>query len=529
MARRWSPVLVAASLFAPLGCAQVTHWPTSAQVDERVARSAHHPQDINIPGHLMAPVSETTELSGPQPMEVYIRRALAQNRTVQAAYHNVQSLRYRIPQVTVLDDPVASNTVFPIPSVAPQYSLMGYNPYSLTLAQQFPWYGTLRLRGEAAERDVKVALAELAAAQLDAVALVKRAYYDLYVSERNIEILAENRKILEVFHTNAKSRLKTGGTQQDVIRTELLINQLDREEAITQQGFASARASLARQLHTGPGFDLRTLPELTLGAAPEEVERLNQMAIAARPELQGRLAAIARDETAVELARKRFYPNVTLGMTYMDMEKTNALTPKTAGGFPNVGLFVGFNLPVYQNKYRAGVHEAQERALADAKVYEAQRDETFAEIKDFMAQAKAQQQVLSLLRDGILPRTRETLRLANSGLGNANVDSATALSAQREVLQVELQIVQAEGELGKALAMLERAVGCQINEPPTSPSSSGTATSAPLPAPAADSGPFRPTAGPLELRKASLPQGRAPTSFGSVLDIRRLALAKCGE
>jgi len=27
------------------------------------------------------------------------------------------------------------------------------------------------------------------------------------------------------------------------------------------------------------------------------------------------------------------YPNVTLGLTYMDMEKTNAQTPKTASGF----------------------------------------------------------------------------------------------------------------------------------------------------------------------------------------------------
>ena len=86
------------------------------------------------------------------------------------------------------------------------------------------------------------------------------------------------------------------------------------------------------------------------------------MALLLRPELQGRLAAIARDEKAVELARKRFYPNITLGVTYMDMEKTNAVTPKTASGMPNLGLFVGFNLPVYHKKYQAGVFEAEERA-----------------------------------------------------------------------------------------------------------------------------------------------------------------------
>ena len=187
------------------------------------------------------PVPAPPDLTGPQPVDVFIRRALAENRTVQAAYHNVQSLKHRIPQVTALDDPVASNTIFPIPSVAPQYSLMGYNPYNLTLAQQFPWFGTLRLRGEVAEQDVQVALAELAAAQLDAVAAVKRAYYDLYAGQRTEEILAENRKILEDFRAIARERLATGGTQQDVIRAEILISELDRELADNQQGIASAR------------------------------------------------------------------------------------------------------------------------------------------------------------------------------------------------------------------------------------------------------------------------------------------------
>lgn len=70
---------------------------------------------------------------------------------VRAAHFNVMALRHRIPQVTALDDPIASNSIFPIPSVAPQYSLMGYMPYSGLLAQQFPWFGTLRIRGEAAD------------------------------------------------------------------------------------------------------------------------------------------------------------------------------------------------------------------------------------------------------------------------------------------------------------------------------------------------------------------------------------------
>ncbi len=520
MGRYWSPTLAGAFVCGMVGCAHVSQRPETANaplsrkspatVDGSVAAAAFHTPQDHPPGEPMAtaiaPAPEASpELSGPLPVDAYIRRALAENRTVQAAYHNVQSLKYRIPQVTTLDDPVASNTIFPIPAVGPQYSLMGYNPYNLTLAQQFPWFGTLRLRGEVAERDVQVALAELAAAQLDAVAAVKRAYFDLYVSQKTGEVLVENRKILEDFRTLAKSRLGTGGTQQDVLRAEVLLSELDREEATIQQGIATARASLARLLHVSPETDLVALPELPRAAVPAEMERLYQLAVAARPELQGRLAAVARDEKAVELARKRFYPNVTLGLTYMDMEKTNAETPLTASGMPNIGFFVGFNLPIYRAKYRAGVCEAEERTKADAKLYEAQRDETFGEIKDFMVQAKVQQNVVGLLRDQILPRTTNTLELARSDYAKGNVDVATVFSALREVLQVQLQVAQVEGELGKALASLERAVGVQINEHPPAPGAEAT-TPAPNPPPPPDGepGPFGPV-GPAGAPEAVRP------------------------
>jgi outer membrane protein, heavy metal efflux system len=470
----WRVVAPAALICGVFGCVQRERYLDAAQTDRSIVPAGDKSETgTDMPMvvlHEPEPISDTIELAEPQPLDDLIRRALAENRTVQAAYHNVLSLKERIPQVTALDDPVASNAVFPIPSVAPQYFLMGYNPYNLTLAQQFPWFGTLRLRGEAAERDVQVALAELAAAQLDTVAAVKRAYYNLYAALKTEEILNENRQILEDFRTIARERLRTGGTQQDVIRSEVLLTELEREMANNRQGIAMARSALGRQLHIRPDADLKTLPTLSIAAVPAEIERLNSLAIAARPELKGRLAAIARDEKAIELARKRFYPNITLGLTYMDMQKTNAEVPKAASGSPNIGLFVGFNLPVYHNKYRAGVCEAEERALADTKLYESQRDETYSEIQDLMVQAKVQQNVLDLLRNSILPRTRQSLELARSDYAKSNVDYATVLSSLRETLQVQLQITQVEAEFAKALAALERAVGTQINEsPPVQP------------------------------------------------------------
>jgi outer membrane protein TolC len=496
---RASLLLISGLGFGAGGCAHTAHRPADAESAGKVHQAAHRPPGFGHPGNLAAtsldPAPPPAELLGPQPVDAYIRRALAENRAVQAARYNVLAMKARIPQVTALDDPMLSNTIFPIPSVAPQYSLMGYNPYNFMLAQQFPWFGTLRLRGEVAEEEVKVALSELCSAQLDAVANVKRAYYDLYFAERAVGILGDNRKLATDFVASAKERYRTGRSPlQDVLRAEVVVTDIDRERERVGQSLAAARADLAKEIHVSPESDLRTIPEIPLASVPAEVERLYRLAVAARPELKGRLAAIARDERALELAKKRYYPNVTVGLSFMDMSKTNALSPQTANGSPNVGLFVGFNLPIYRAKLEAGVGEAEARALADAKLYDAERDNTYREVKDLLTQAKSQQNILGLFKGSILPKAKEALDLTATDYQGGTTDYVTLITAWREVLQIELQIAQVESDLGKSLASLERSVGAQINEHPPAPDHPEAAQPSPSLAPPVEASPFGPHA-----------------------------------
>ena len=493
MKRRGPLTVFMALSFWVTGCAHVGGLPEYVEVERDLHVAAHRPPDSvhpdEPPAAALEPAPVPSELLGAQSVDVYIRRALAENRIVQAASYNVLALRALIPQVTSLDDPVISNTIYPIPSVAPQYSIMGYNPYNLLLAQQFPWFGTLRLRGQAAAQDAKVALYELCAAQLDVVATVKRAYFDLAFNERSERILLDNRRLAEDYLEITKARYETTNVGlQDVLQAEVIIRDLDRELVRVRQGVAAARADLAQQLHVSPDSDLRTVPDMPLSDVPEQVDRLYRLAVAARPEIQGRLAAIARDERAVELARQRYYPNVTVGLSYMDMSRGNAVSP-TASGSPNVGLFVGFNLPVYRRKLDAGVVEAQARALADAKLYDAERDSAYREVKDLFTQAQAQRSILGYFRIDILPRATQALETTTSGYETRTVDFPTLITAWREVLQIQLQIAQVETELGKALASLERAVGAQINANP--PANAAVPEAAPIPPPES-SGPFRP-------------------------------------
>ena len=448
--------------------------------------------------------------AGPQPVELYIRHALSENRTVQAARLNVEALKARIPQVTSLEDPVVSNTIFPIPSVAPQYSLMGYMPYDMMIAQQFPWSGTLRIRGQAAAEEVKVAVMELAAAELDTVSAVKRAYFDLSFNQTAETLLRENRSLTEDFLRLARERAKTATASQiDVLRAETAMSDIDRELAAVRGATAAAKAALARELHVSPESDLQALPIGGGVSAPDQIERLYRLAVASRPDLKGRLAAIARDGKAVELARKRYYPNLTLGFIYQDMEKTNAMSP-TAGGMPNVGMFVGFNLPVYRKKLAAGVCEAEARRAANARLYEAERDQANRDVKELFTQAKVQEDVLAILNRTNLPNARQVLKLTGSEFTAGNVDALSLITAQRDLLQVRLEVAQVETDLAKSLAQLERAVGADLSEhPPREPAAAPV--DAP-PTPPGEPGPFREATESREGERgpAPLPDSRPP-------------------
>ncbi len=91
------PVVLAALLAGVAGCHQMPVKPASARVDASVA-PARYESGVPVYDHrptVMGPgaPADRADLDGVQPVDVFIRRALAENRTVQAAYHNVQSLK----------------------------------------------------------------------------------------------------------------------------------------------------------------------------------------------------------------------------------------------------------------------------------------------------------------------------------------------------------------------------------------------------------------------------------------------------
>lgn len=439
-----------ALLLVPLGTARpVCH------AAELPANAAYAPAAtiVRLPDpRIVAPVVDS--LGGPHPVGEYLAVALAQNPAIQAARHQVAAMAYRVPQAASLQDPMLNVTAF----AEPVQTAAGAQRLSLGMTQKFPWRGKLATAAAMAEAETTAARARLAAAELDVVAQVKRAYYELYFVQTALRITTQDRQLLEDLTGVAESRYRTGDvSQQDVLRSQLEVSNLDRDLIQLRQELISAQARLATLMHASPETPVRTLEELPPEQIPADLELLYQQAIHARPELHAQLAQTMRNRRNVQLAELAYYPDPMLGVTWIGTEASGL--SMVANGRDPVLVGVGLNLPIYRKRLAAGVREAEAQVLAGARQYDALRDTTMQEVKDLFTRAKSQQEMADLFRAEILPRAEQTFRVSIRAYQVGDVSFLQLIDNWRQLLRFQLALHRVETQLRQTIATLERTVG----------------------------------------------------------------------
>lgn len=408
-------------------------------------------------------------LQGPRPVDHYIALALERNPEIHAARNQVAAQTQVVPQATALDDPMLADTFMPISAHGLQ-TAAGRATNTLTLTQKFPWFGTLSTRGVVAEQEVKMALARQAQAELKVIEDVRLAYYELYFYQRAIEITQENQQLLGVLLQIADARYRTGDTsQQDILRIQVELDRIDDRLIDLSRALEQSQADLVRLVREHPDAKPEVINEIVSSSMPADINRLYDLAIRCRPELEERLAAIVRDQYKEELARLKFYPDVTVGLGWQSLT-TNAALSGVANGNDNFMFTVGINVPIWRDKLQAGVGESFHRVMETTQRYEAARDDTFRQVRRLTAQATATDEQIALYRDNILPKADQTLQVSMAEYRVGSVTFVQVLDNWMQHLSFEMQLARLEANREQALASLERAVGCAITDEGIPPS-----------------------------------------------------------
>ncbi|HMD11358.1 MAG TPA: TolC family protein, partial [Marmoricola sp.] len=172
-------------------------------------------------------------------------------------------------------------------------------------------------------------------------------------------------------------------------------------------------------------------------------------ALTTRPELAGGRAEVKRAEADVQIMRDMFRPMAAIrtGPSY---------TMTDGAGWM---AMVGISLPIWRDKLRAGVAEAEAmRAMSEADL-RAMTRMIEGQAAVALSQVQAARDRQAALTNDVLPRARLAIEPAVAGYASGRLPLVSVIEAVQALWVVQSDLITAETELGLAWARLGRAIG----------------------------------------------------------------------
>jgi outer membrane protein TolC len=242
-----------------------------------------------------------------------LSKVVAHNPALTAAQHSIEAQQHRVPQAGAMPDPNLS--VSWMCSAVP-FKTMAGDPSSyrgISAMQMMPLGGKLGRQSKIARKDVTTAQDDKVATERKLVADAKAAYYDYYFYGKALEITNRDKKRLEQLADISESRYRVGkAMQQDVLRAHVEVSMLLQRAVTFEQQREIAAARLNTLMGNSPTAALPPAAEIQESRLPE-LPLLASMAEKTDPVLQREQTQVEKNKLGIELARKQYIPDLSVG------------------------------------------------------------------------------------------------------------------------------------------------------------------------------------------------------------------------
>lgn len=451
-------VCVAGGCLSPLDGFAGTSRPPKPSVSPRVTAGDDAGRRTALPRDAAADGAGAPSLDDTASPDAYIRYALHFSPSVNAAYQRWRAAAERLPQVGSLPDP-RLNVGFFLDEVETR---TGAQRARVGVSQTLPWPGVLEGRADAAAREARAAWRAYEAERLAVTETVVEILHELAYLDSAARIARENLELLGSFEEVVRARYRVGsGSHPELVRVQVelgeLEDRLDRLRAMRPAYAAELNAALNRP----PDADVPAL-----GALPGRVVavggvELAALARASNPLLRGLEERAAAERRLGEVARLEGLPDLTVGVDYIVTGEAVDGTIAESGDDP-ILLGFGVRLPLWREKYEAGVREAIARRLAVSRRRAGEANRISAAIQRAWFEHTDADRRVRLYETTLIPKSEESLRASLAGFRAGETGFLDLLDTERTLLEFALAAARARADRGQALARLNRLVGRRV-------------------------------------------------------------------
>jgi len=376
-----------------------------------------------------------------------VQAVLDRNPSVEAMRSAWQATASRVDQAGALDDPMLSYAFAPDTRDTPGQDF----GQKIQLSQKLPWPGKLDLRADSARFEAQADEENIELLQLNLIESTARYFANWYYIHEAIRINHINQALWKEFKDIAEVKYSAGrASKQDAIRADVESAMLEHQAIVLTRKQRNILANLNTLLNRAPDAPLPPPAQLPILQDVLAITQLRDLALASHPEIKALLARQHARDAQVSLAEREYYPdfNLSVGHNSLWNQEEKRLT---------VG--VGINIPLAQGKRDARVSEKRARAMQMKWQIADKQAEIIGAVQRTYNNLEESRHVLTLYKNKLLPLAEENLQTAKADYQSGKGNFLDLVSAEKNLIQTQLNQVQAQADYYRHLAMLANRVG----------------------------------------------------------------------
>ncbi len=336
-------------------------------------------QSLVLLGLLLSGVARGQE----RQLDRYLILAASNNPGLQAKFNTYMAALQKVPQEEALPNPTLAFSYF----IQPVETRLGPQQFKLSASQMFPWFGTLKARGDAATLSAKAGYEEFENYKSLLFYQVKAHYFNLYFAQKATDITIENLELLNTMKNLALIKVEAGLVSAvDEYRIEMEIADQENQLAFLRDKYYAWQVAFNKLLNVNSTDQVQLPEELWQDDLDLKKDVLLDSIIAANHELKKLNFQYESLKFGEKAAFKSGLPGFAVGVDYInignDIKGNNG---KDALMLPMIGI----SIPLYRDKYKAMVEEvvllekAKQNETSDKKnILEAVMENTWKDYRD---------------------------------------------------------------------------------------------------------------------------------------------------
>jgi outer membrane protein TolC len=301
-------------------------------------------------------------------------------------------------------------------------------------------------RGQQAFDEARTAGERFRALRVDLRLRVRVAWQELWLAEQRAQAQEELVALLGLRKSAAETGVAAGESPRELLKLEFETRLSDDEKFRMRVDVASRKARLnallARASDAPLSIPAAPLPPRKL---PAEDARLFEVAARSDPTLAVLAAELAGREDALEVARKRFLPDLS-PMASFSGDQTQSF-----------GLAVG--IPLNLSGLRAGLEEAQAWIAAIEAEQRGRRQNSAAELTAELLAFREAERTLDCCENLIEPLAQRIAKSSESSYAAGTLAQREWLESLALVSQARIAVAEARAQREIALARIEALLG----------------------------------------------------------------------